>query len=157
MEASGLPLNTAGFSYSSSDPSVVQVLPSGLVRSVGPAGIASITVQSDRVVVLLQVMVVHVPTRIVVTPNPTRVAIGKRRRLTARMLDAMGHPMNSPPIEFTSSNPALVEIASDGVMTAKAQLGQVTISVRARGTSVVENVPVELVSAAEVVPQAPSP
>jgi hypothetical protein len=98
------------------------------------------------VVVVVQVMVVHVPTRIAVTPNPTRVAMGRRRRLTSRMLDAVGDAMNSPPIEYWSSNPALVEIAADGVMTAKAERGQVTITVRARGTKVVETVPVEVVS-----------
>jgi hypothetical protein len=146
LEASGVSLGTATFTYSSSDPSVVSVTATGFVRSVGPAGVASITVQSDRVVVVVQVMVVHVPTRIAVTPNPTRVAMGRRRRLTSRMLDAVGDAMNSPPIEYWSSNPALVEIAADGVMTAKAERGRVTITVRARGTKVVETVPVEVVS-----------
>lgn len=156
LEASGLSLSAATFTYSTSDPSVVSVSASGLVRSVGPAGIGSITVKSDRVVVVVQVMVVHVPTRIVVTPNPTRVAIGRRRRLTSRMLDAVGDAMNSPPIEYSSSNPALVEIGGDGVMTAKAQHGQVTITVRARGTAVVETVPVEVVGAETLAQRPPA-
>jgi hypothetical protein len=151
LEAYGLPLATATFTYTSSDLSIVTVSLSGLVQSVGPAGVASITVQSDRVVVEVQIMVVHVPTRIVVTPNPTHVFIGKRRRLRATMIDAVGEVMNGPPFEFISSNPAVLEVSSEGVLTAAGRPGDATITVRARRTSISADIPVR------VVEQAPAP
>lgn len=147
LGATGAPVSGATITYSSSEPSIVSVSPNGHLTSLGPSGAASIVVRSGSVSFVVQVMVTQVASSIEVSPNPAEVSGKRRRRLTARLLDAVGAPMKGHSLVFSSSDPAVVAVSSDGVLAAGESRGGATVTVHARGTSLRAYVPVHVVNA----------
>jgi DNA-binding beta-propeller fold protein YncE len=96
---------------------------------------------------VVQVMVTQVASSIEVSPNPAEVSGKRRRRLSARLLDAVGAPMKGHSLVFTSSDPDEVAVSSDGVLAAGDSRGGATVTEQARGTSLRAYVPVHVVNA----------
>ncbi len=149
LDATGAPVSGVAISYTSSDPSVVEVSATGLVTSIGPVGAASITVEGGNVSVLVRLIVMQVAARVEVSPSPTHLFERRRRRLTARVFDAAGAEMKGQPFDFSSSDEALVTVSSEGVLTPVGPTGEATITVSARGTTLSAQVHVTLVGATQ--------
>jgi hypothetical protein len=106
----------------------------GLVRGAfrGPLNItvmASVPGKTGRVVERLKLRVVPQPaSRIVISPAPERVLVGTRLSLTGAAFSPQNDPRNDV-ITFTSSNPRVATVTSDGRLSAVAP-GQTTITAK---------------------------
>lgn len=146
LRATGMVVSGADFTFTSSNQEIVNVSANGHVTSVGPSGVASISVQSGSASFVVQVTVVQVPTSVNVSPNPANVNMGSRRRLAVRVLDAVGVEMKRCTLDFTSSDPRVVAVSNDGVLSAGSQHGEAEITVRVTRTNVSLDVPVTVAS-----------
>jgi len=114
----------------------------GLVTSLGPSGLASVTVSSAGFAVLVPVAVTQVPTRLVVIPANPQVALGRTLRLDVTALDAVNVAIPGVTFQFTSLTPALVSVSANGVVTSLGALGNGMVRVTALGTPLSVDVPV---------------
>lgn len=99
-------------------------------RSTGTAQlIAAIVGTAGPVEALFQVVVVPgAPSSIrIPTPNPLLIGVGTVLPLAPTVQDVVGNVIPSPALTWTSSNPAVLEVSSTGVLTAKAA-GNATVS-----------------------------
>lgn len=129
------PIPNATFAYESSNPAIVTVSATGLVTSVGPAGSASITVRSGAFATTAQVAVTQVPTTIrVLAPSPLRIGVNRSVKLPVVVLDAVNVPIPGQALAFTSLNPALVTVSSDGTITSVGPLGSAEVRIEVPGS-----------------------
>lgn len=103
--------------WSSSNTAVVTVGPNGIVTAVG-AGQARIVGTAGALQADVAVKVYLVPVAaILLTPPRTVVAPGEVRKLEAMAVDAAGRPLPGRKISWLSSDPARVDVSTDGVVT----------------------------------------
>ena len=91
--------------------------------------------------------------RVAITPAVTRVAIGQKLRLAAASYSKDGDPRDDKP-SWTSSNPAVVRVDGNGVVTGVAA-GKATLSATVGGIAgrISVEVPVARVSSVEIRPR----
>jgi uncharacterized protein YjdB len=70
----------------------------------------------------------HTPAAIVLTPNAPRVPAGGTLQLTAAVVDDEGRALPDEPIVFESSEPTVVTVSDEGLLTSVGPLGSATIT-----------------------------
>ena len=133
IDRAGAEIPQSTITFLGSDANLITVSSTGSVKSVGPAGIASVTVSSPGFAAVVPVAVTQVPTKLVVTPADPKVAQGRTLRLSAAVLDAVNVTVPGAVFQYTSLTPALVSVSSDGVVTSLGPLGNATVRVAAVG------------------------
>ena len=120
-------------SLSTSNPAVASVDSNGVVIAAGN-GSATITLTADGSTATAAVTVKQVVASISVSPKAASVsAIADTRTFNASVLDAIGNPIQSPSVTWTSSDQAIATV-SGGVALAK-RTGSATISESIDGKS----------------------
>lgn len=126
-DARGQPVAQAAVRWRTEDPAVAAVDTAGVVTAVG-AGRTGIIAEVDGVQVREDVTVSLAAVTVRVTPSSAILtALGEPVGMSADVLDARGNSIPSAPVDWTSSDPAVATVTSDGVVTA-AGLGAVTIT-----------------------------
>lgn len=142
------PIPNATFAYQSSNPAIATVSATGLVTSVGPAGNVSITVRSGAFATTAQVAVTQVPTSIrVLASSPLRIGVNRSVKLPVVVLDAVSAPIAGQVLAFTSLNPSLVTVSSDGTITSVGPLGAAEIRIEVLGSGLTTTFQVQVVTA----------
>lgn len=123
--------------------------PSGLVTAgstgILPAAVAAILPNEQPKVERFDVRMVPGPAaRVVISPEPTRLAPGQRIRLSATVYSALGDPRLDR-VTWTSSNGAVAQIDETGMLTAIGA-GRATIVARVDGAD--RSLPLEVLSTA---------
>ena len=145
LDRAGAEIPQSTMTFLSSDANLVSVSSTGLVKSLGPAGIGSVTVSSAGFAAAIPVAVTQVPTRLVVTPAAPLVAQGRTLRLGATVLDAVNVTVPGISFQFTSLTPAFVSVSSDGVVTSLGPLGNAMVRVAAVGAPLSVDVSITVV------------
>ena len=124
---SGLPV-----SWSTSDPNTATIDAGGLVTGVGP-GTARITatIEGEEAQVDLTVHEAAV-FAVTILDGPSALLVGNSVQLTAEVTDDVGFLLEGRVISWSSSNPAVADVDSDGNLTAMAK-GEAVITAEAEG------------------------
>jgi hypothetical protein len=141
--------------FTSDNPSIVTVSATGIVKSVGPAGSASIHVAAASLERTVPVMVRSVADRIVVTPTDFTVPQKGTQQLTAQLLDRAGVPVPNAAITYESNVPALASVSATGLVTSLGPSGTLSIILRVGQITATVNVTIAPVAARVDVLNAP--
>lgn len=145
IDRAGAQIPQATMTFVASETNLISVSSTGLVTSLGSAGVASVTVSSAGFAVFVPVAVTQVPTRLVVTPTNPQVALGRTLRLDVTVLDAVNVAVPGVTFQFTSLAPSLVSVSANGVVTSLGALGNAMVRVTAIGIPLSVDVPVAVV------------
>ena len=115
--------------FGSSDTLMVTVSAAGAVRSVGPAGFATVTARAGRLSAEVAVAVTPTASRLAVTPAALTIPQKGTAQLSGVLLDAAGDPVPHSPVAFVSTNTAVATVSTDGVVTSVGPAGQAAINV----------------------------
>ena len=138
-----------GITWSSLNPSVATVSPTGLATGVA-AGTATITATSEGKNASAAVAVANVPVAsVVISPTTAIVLAGASAQLVATAKDAAGNVLSGRSITWASSAPAAATVSSAGLVTGVAA-GGVTITATSEGKTGSAAVTVQLVPVAAV-------
>jgi outer membrane protein OmpA-like peptidoglycan-associated protein len=125
------PVNVT-YTWTSSNPAVATVSPSGLVTAVGN-GTATITANSSGKTAAATVTVAQVITAINVSPSTSSLtAAGATSQLAAQALDANGRPVNGKMFNWSSDAAGVATVSGTGLATAVAN-GVAHVSAAADG------------------------
>jgi hypothetical protein len=141
LDFRGNALPTATIAWESSDPSVVSVTTTGLIRALA-VGDATVAATVGSVTATVSVSVVQEPVSIVLSPEAAVLVPGDTLSFSARVNDAGGSRIPGAVFEWSSSNPESLSISEAGLATA-GRVGDAVIEVRsgelvASATAVVE-------------------
>lgn len=139
-DAAGHPIDGEPVTFSSSDPAIVTVSPTGLLTSVGPLGSAVITAADGELTGTVTATVTQRPVQVVVTPDPIVLNRSLSVALAAAVLDGHQDTIPGIPLTFTSSAIAVVTVDALGVVQSQGPLG--TASIRVTGGGIFLDVPV---------------
>jgi uncharacterized protein YjdB len=139
-DAVGHPIDGETVTFSSSDPAIVTVSPTGLLTSVGPLGSAVITAADGELTGTVTATVTQRPVQVVVTPDPIVLNRSLSVALAAAVLDGHQDTIPGIPLTFTSSAIAVVTVDVLGVVQSQGPLG--TASIRVTGAGIFLDVPV---------------
>src|SRR5207302_10574223 len=129
---------------------VAAVDSTGLVSGIA-LGTATITATSEGQTGTATVTVSDVPVAsVVVAPSAANILVGNTVQLTATAQDAAGAVLNGRAITWSTSNPSVATVSSNGVATAVAA-GTATITATGEGKSASATVPAANVPGAPVV------
>jgi len=136
-DAKGRPLAGRTVVWNSSDPGVVSVSSTGLVKAIGP-GTATVTASSEGLDARAT-FTVNQPrpapvAAIAITPASTAVDVGASVQLQAGLRDERGQPLQDRPVSWKSSDERIARVNQEGEVTAVAS-GSVTITATAEGKS----------------------
>jgi acetyl esterase/lipase len=154
----GNPISDVQPAWSSSNRSVAEVSPTGMIRGVG-VGDATIQAAAQGRSAAAQVRVRAIGgTRFSIVPTPATILVGTRAKMAALVHDAIGRSTDAS-VAWSSSDPSVATIGADGEVTALT-LGTTTITAAGEGETVtaplaVSDVPVasvELTPASTSVP-----
>lgn len=107
-------------SWLTADPSVAAVSASGLVTAVA-TGITSVTAQAAGAMVSVPVTVRQEPQQLAIAPaSLTLLGLGGTGTLAAMARDGNGVTIPDPVVDWVSSDPTIVNVASTGAVTAVA-------------------------------------
>jgi uncharacterized protein YjdB len=135
--------------WSSSNPAVATVTPSGgVVNAVAP-GPVTITATSENKTGTLDLVVRQVGS-VTVTPSPMTVAAGSAKPLTATVADVNSQPLPGRTVAWATSNAAVATVSTTGVVTG-VSAGIARISASSGGKTGESNVTVLDLSAPTVV------
>jgi uncharacterized protein YjdB len=159
-DAQGNALPGKTFSWQSSNPGVATVSSSGVVTSVGP-GTATITATADGVAGTSQFSTTQQPVaNVTVTPSAASVTAGQDVQLVATATDATGNVLAGRVASWSSSNPTVATVASNGKVTTIAKgSASITATIDAKSASAsisVDAVPPAPVASVTVTLNAPS-
>ncbi len=128
------PITGATFTWTSSNPSVATVSPSGLVTAVGN-GTATITGSSSGKTATATVTVAQMVATVNVTPATSQLtAAGATSQLAAQALDANGRPVSGKTFTWSSDAAPVATVSNAGLATAVAN-GVAHVSAAADGKS----------------------
>ena len=114
------PLMGVAYTWTSSNPAVATVSPSGLVTAVGN-GTANITLASGGRTTTASVTVAQMTVSIRLTPATSSLtAAGATSQLAAQALDANGRPINGKTYTWTSDAAGVATVNNSGLATAVA-------------------------------------
>ena len=116
-------------SLSTSNPAVATVDSKGVVTATGN-GAATITASADGSTATAAVTVKQVVASVTVSPKAASVsAIGDTRTFTATVADAIGNPIQSPAIAWTSSDQSIATVSGGTVVGKRAGSATITASI----------------------------
>jgi len=145
-------MSGASVTWTSGDAAVATVDATGLVTAVGP-GTATIEAASGAASGSGTIAVMQEAGTLTVTPDSLRLtAVGEQARLTAEALDANGHVIAGPTLNWASEDEAVATVDEAGLVTAVAN-GETTVTATSGSASA--NVAVTVMSRA--VPSAGPP
>jgi DNA-binding beta-propeller fold protein YncE len=130
LDLNGMPVPGAVLTFTSGSPTIATVSGTGLVTSVGPAGQATIAIQSGAITGQVVVAVTQVPTVVTVGPDPITIGRGRDLQIHATVRDAVGEVITGAPLTFAASPADLLTVSGSGLLTAADALGTGTVSVR---------------------------
>ena len=143
----GNPLAGRAATWTSSDEDVAAVSSSGRVMAAGP-GRATITARVEgasgtaTVIVAAPTSPLPVPITAIALSAPPTLTVGGSAQLQATARDAQGNALSGRAITWTSSNPAVVRVGTNGELTAVAP-GTATITATAEGRAGTATVTIE--------------
>jgi trimeric autotransporter adhesin len=131
-DAAGAALGGRPITWSSSNAQVATVSSAGVVtaRSVGDARIAASA--GGRSAVSTITVTAREVASVEITPVAISLRVGRTTSLQARALDAEGQPLTDRTITWSSGNPSIATVTSQGVVTAVAP-GATTITATSDG------------------------
>jgi hypothetical protein len=131
IDIAGDPIPGATFHYSSSNPLIATVNETGLVSSVGPAGVVTVTVSSGDVQATGAVTVQQVATSLKLSPASVTMLKGTSVQFLTTVVDAVGAPMSVAPgpVTYSASPMSLLSITTLGKLTAADQPGDGSVTV----------------------------
>lgn len=129
-------------SFTSKNENVITVSSSGLVKSVGPAGVTSITLKAGGKTTVVPVTVNATGQIIRVLPTPASVPQMGTLQLDVALLDILGSEIPGENFTFASSNPSIATVSETGLVTSVGPAGQVEILVSTGGMSTQKTVTV---------------
>ena len=121
------------FLWSSSDPEVLMVTPSGLATAVAN-GIGTVRAEASGVSGLALILVQQSVAVMEVGPTPVALKAGEAVQLTAQVSDANGHVVLNPGVTWASSNHMVASVSTTGLVSGISP-GTVTITAEADGVS----------------------
>ena len=128
------PIPDAPVSWSSSNTSVVNVSPQGLVTARGN-GKVTITAKSGAKSSTAEITVVQLATTIEITPaGPLRIIAGRSQQLDATVRDPNNNPIADADVRWESQGASIATVDSTGLVTAKGD-GQTNIIASSSGLS----------------------
>ncbi|MCU0633887.1 MAG: Ig-like domain-containing protein, partial [Gemmatimonadaceae bacterium] len=149
LDAQGAVITSRAISWSSSAPAVATVSSTGVVSAIAP-GVARIAASAfgTSATIALTVLPRDVA-RVQVLPAALSVRLGSTATIQARTFDAEGELLTGRAIAWTSSNPQIATVTSEGVVTAIAA-GAATITATSEGRTGQAAVTVTLAPVASV-------
>lgn len=142
FDSNDMNIEGAGVTWQSSDVSVANVSPNGLVIAVAN-GAASITATSGSFSDSTEVTVMQTPASIAIDPERAILAeVGMTLQLTASVLDLNGHRVDGADVTWASSDEAIATVDDQGLVTAVAG-GTVEIAARSGEISAVSAITVK--------------
>ncbi len=142
VDASGEAVPGRTAQWASSDPSIATVSPRGIVTGVSE-GTAVITATVDGRSAESTVLVNRVPVdRIVVSGLAGPLVVGETARLTVSLFDGDGHDLRGYPIAWASTDPRVVTVTPEGVLTGVSP-GTAQVKISSEGRSVSQPVAVQ--------------
>lgn len=159
FDATGTALSTAGrtITWSSSNPSVLTVTPTGVVTAVA-SGSALLSVRADTANASTTVTVTNIPVASVTLAPPTAsLQLGQSVAVTATARDGSGNVLTGRPVTWSSSNVAVATINSSAtgnantitaVGTGSATIGATIGGVQGVSTINVSSVPIATITVA---------
>ncbi len=149
-DANGRPLSGRTVTWTTSDGTVAAVNGTGLVTGIA-LGSTTVTATSEGQTGAATVTVSSVPVvSVVVAPSVANILVGDSVQLTATTQDAAGTVLTGRAITWSSSNPSVATVSSNGVATAVAA-GTATITATSEGKSASATVTVANMPVASVV------
>ncbi|MEX2528963.1 MAG: Ig-like domain-containing protein [Gemmatimonadota bacterium] len=127
-------ISGAAVSWTSSNPAVASVAPTGVATAEGN-GTSTISASFGGVSGSASLTVAQAPDAVAVTPSTSTLqALGLTTPFSAQVTDANGNLISGAVVTWTSSNPAVASVAPTGVATAQGN-GTSTISASFGGVS----------------------
>lgn len=117
-DSDGVEITDVEVAWSSSDPAVATVSPSGWVVARGN-GTARIVAKSGELADTARIEVAQVPVSLEVSPKPVRLGEGDTLRLEVVVKDANGAMVEGAAITWKSTFAAVVSVDGTGLVTAK--------------------------------------
>ncbi|HEX8210845.1 MAG TPA: Ig-like domain-containing protein [Longimicrobium sp.] len=154
-DASGAAVGGRPITWTSANPAVASVSPTGMVTGSNPGGPVAITATVEGKSAMAQVTVIPVPiATLTLSPNPAEVRVGLTTQLTLIARDAAGNELGGRTVTLVTSNAAVAAIDANRMVTGMSA-GTATITATAEGktaTATVNVVPGPVTSV-EVTPQ----
>ena len=120
LDAQGAPIPGVGIAYTSSDAAIATVTQAGVVTAVAN-GAATIHASAEGKEATIAVTVAQVVAHVLLTPLSIRVPAGETPLFHASAVDARNHlVVGAPPPSWTTTDPALATIGTDGRATVSA-------------------------------------
>lgn len=149
LDRSGNVLTARAISWVTTSPTVATVSRTGWVTAV-TAGQAVITASVNTTTASAVITVAPRAASVEVTPGQATLDVSDKIQLKAMVRDASGTSLHSWPVRWTSSDPAIVQISADGLVTpvspGTANVSAVSEESVGNATVVVVRLPVEAVS-----------
>lgn len=139
LDESGSPVGSAQVHWSAEDPNIATVSQQGVVTAVAPGKTQVAASRSGKSAVVPVTVSTLPPALVRLSPSSSSLVIGATTRLTAEMLDAGGGILTGYPFAWSSANPSIASVDTNGVVTGAA-VGNVVITATAAdlsGTAVV--------------------
>jgi trimeric autotransporter adhesin len=159
LDADGNALTGRAITWSSSNPAIATVSPSGLVTGIVVGGPVTITASSEgkSASAAVTIAAVFIPVASVsVAPASPTIAIGSAVQLSAVTRDADGNQLSGRPITWSSTNSAVAVVSENGLAIG-VDVGQVTITATSEGKSGTAIVTVIVVPVGSVTVTPPAP
>jgi len=116
--------------FSSNDTTIVTVSALGRVRSKGPAGLATITVEGGGATKLVPVTITQAPVAVVIAPFDTSIRQGGSLQYRTRVVDAYGDSVPGQAVTFAWTDSSMVTVSNTGLATTIGAPGEVYIIAR---------------------------
>ena len=137
--------------WSSANPAIVSVNPSGGITGVAPGGPVAVTATIEGKSDASQVTVVLVPVNsVTVAPTTATIAAGTTQQFTATLRDELGNVLTGRAVNWTSSDPAIATITGAGGLASGLRPGTVTITATSEGRSGTAQLTVNIGAAARL-------
>jgi uncharacterized protein YjdB len=115
-DSAGNALTGRTVTWQSLNTGVATVSATGLVTSVG-VGTAAISASSGGKTGLAEVTVNQVPVgSVAISPHNDTVSVGAQKQLAVTVLDANGHPITNPAVNWSSTNNGIAIVSSTGLV-----------------------------------------
>jgi uncharacterized protein YjdB len=132
LDADGRVLANRPVEWSTSDPAIATVTQGGLVTALGVGG-AIITASAEGKSAVASITVSAVPVAsVVITPDASTLVVGQTAQLSGQVRDAAGAPLAGRTIVWTTSDPQVATVTSQGLVTAVTP-GNATITATCEG------------------------
>jgi len=149
-DANGAVLTGRTIAWSTGDPSLATVSPTGVVTGVAAGGPVTITASCEGKDGSAVITVLAAVASVTVAPATGSVMVGQTVPLSATTGDAGGNVLTGRTVTWTTSNAAVATVSPAGVVTGVSAGGPVTITATSEGKSGVAAITVTPVPVASV-------